>query len=426
MTKKTILLIEDDPKTEAGIREVLGEYELKAVSSAEAAGASIRERNPDLVIIDYDLRGIDGLRVFRQIHLLVPQVKVIMLSVANNITLAVTATKAGVADFLRKPVEAGALRLSVEKNLVGLPEAFPGPAEVVWLQGESDTVKKLYVDIQRALAASRNLILTGERGIEKGKLVEFMHACSLKKRRKLRTLDLSSFRRENLEAFFWAAAQEIMAEPEIGSPRGEEDRCGTLYLENIGTLDENFKRSVFEFFRRRKGNIDKEVLVIVGVYSYGEVQADMTEGYAEVGIPPLRERKEDLPYLLGDYLRFFSAKHNKKARGFSTELLEYLSAYDYPGNYEELEHLIEQGVLLASSEVLELKDIPLHFKAILAVSMKKAFRSGKLSFEEARREFEEDLYRVLLSKSDGDVAAAARFLDLPRTVLAERLENFFN
>ena len=414
--------MEDDPKTESSIREILGEYDLRMVSKLEALEDSIRETMPDLVIIDYDLKERDGLQVFRQIHPLIAKLNVIMLSAANNISLAVTATKLGVSDFLRKPIDARQLRLSVEINISRGEEVFIGPAEAEWLHGASEEIKKFYANVREVLSTHKNLILFGERGIEKESVIEFIHAQSLKRKRKLITLDLSSFRRENLEAHFWVTLQEIMAKPEVGSIQNEEERCGIIYLENVESLDENFKLSIFEFFRERKPKIDEKIIAIIGVYDRADIPAEKIKDYAQVEIPPLRKRKEDLPHLLGYYLKLYAAKYNKEVKSFSADLLDFLTVYDYPGNYKELERLIEQGVLLSSSEILELKDFPLDFEWILKVSVKRAFRAGRLSLEEARKEFEKNLYKSLLSKTGWDVAVAARFLDIPKTILTERLE----
>lgn len=414
--KKTILLIEDDAKVEAKIKDILNEYGVEAAAKPEAAAEYLSKNKPDLVILDLDLKGHDGLQLFRQMHSLVPQAKIIILSASNDIPLSVSATKLGAADFLRKPIVAEQLLASVRGSISAGEEIIVHPARAGWLQGESQGLREMYSGIRRALPAFNNLILFGERGIEKKDVVEFIHANSLKRKRKLQVLDLSSFRRENLETYFWVTVRELMMEPEIGSVQNEEDRVGTLYLENIEDLEESFKLSVFDFFKERKGKVDREILAIIGVYDKIEVK-----GYVPVGIPPLRERRDDLPYLISHYLKLYARKHNRPVRGISADLLNFLAAYDFPGNFRELECLIEGAVLLTHSEVLEPMDVPQDIKALTEVAIKKALRGGK-GLEEATREFEGNLYDLLLSKTGGDVAAAARFLDVPRTVVAERID----
>jgi len=244
--------------------------------------------------------------------------------------------------------------------------------------------------------------------------VELIHAHSLKRKRKLQVLDLASFRRENMESFFWGTVKELMAEPDVGAVQNEEDRTGTLYLENLESIDQSFKLSIFDFFRERKGKVDKEILALIGIREKDVLQPESLRDFTFVEIPPLRERKEDLSHLISHYLKLYSVKHDKKVKGVSADFLDFAAAYDYPGNFRELECLMEQAVLRAASENLDLKDISLDFNGLLEVSRKKAARGGP-------EEFEKDLCNLLLAKTGGDVSAAARFLDMPRTVLNERI-----
>jgi DNA-binding NtrC family response regulator len=405
---KKILLIEEDPKIEAGVAAALAEYEVEVVGGEQAAD-HLQKSRPDLIIFDIDLKAGDGLQLFRQVHLLAPQIKILVLSVSNNIPQAVALTKMGAADFLRKPLVAEQLKAAVRAGLAAEETVFGPAAGVGWLQGESPKLKKLYSDIQSALAASNNIVLFGEKGIEKKDLVKLIHAHSLKRKRKLQVLDLASFRRENMEAFFWGTVKELMAEPDLGAVQNEEDRTGTLYLENLESIDQSFKLSIFDFFRERKGKVDKEILALIGICEKSVIPLDNF-----VEIPPLRERKEDLPHLISHYLKLYSVKHNKKVKGVSADFLDFVAAYDYPGNFRELECLMEQAVLRAASETLDLADISLDFNGLVEVSIKKASRGGL-------EEFEKDLCGLLLAKTGGDVAAAARFLDMPRTVLNERI-----
>lgn len=424
MEKKTILLVEDDPKTEAGIRDALaGEYHIEVAARAELAEAFIEKKKPDLILIDYDLIGTDGLHVFKKVHALAPQIKAIMLSLSNHIPLAVSAAKLGVADFLRKPIEAMQLRKSVESNLSPAEQIFVWPSGIEWLHGDSAGIKTFYAEVQKALLLPRNWALFGEPGIGLESVAAFAHANSLKRKRKLKIMDLASFRRQDLEAHFWAAVQEIMGEAEIGSVINEEDRCGTLYLKNIETLEENFRMSVLDYFKERKGKIDREILVIIGLRSKETVPADRLKNYLPVEVPPLRRRKEDIPYLLHYYLKYYSEKNEKDLKGISSALLDFAALYDYPGNYKELERMMEGAVLASTSPVLELKDLLLDFRVILEGALKDILRSGELSFSAAKERFEKTLYEILLSKNEGDVAAAARYLDIPKTVLMERLES---
>jgi DNA-binding NtrC family response regulator len=418
--KKLILLIEDDPKTEAAIKEALGkEYGLETAKNAKAAAESLEKRSPDLIIIDFDLKGEDGLQVFSQLG---APVRVIMLSASSSIPLAVQATKLGVSEFLRKPVNPEQLREAVERNISRKERKLRGIKDNELLLGESLPLKQMLAQIQEVLRKKEDIILIGEQGVPKEKLARFIHENGPRSERKMACLDLASFRRENLEAHFWSTLQELMALPESSSLQNEEDRCGTVFLNNLDNLDEHFLLSILNFLKERRGRIDKSIRAIIGMR--GKENGSLKD-FVRVEIPALRERREDIPLLLQAYLKRYCARYSRSLEFISTEVLDLLAGYDFPGNYSELDKLVREAVLTADSDKLELEHFPLHFRELLAVSLKQGLRQN-LTLEEAKRGFEKKLYQVLLSKSGKDRGAVARFLDIPKTVLAERLENLLD
>ena len=416
--KKTILLITDEAAVEQAAAGALAEFSLTTCRSAGEAARLIGQKKPALVIIDYDLKGSDGLQVFRQLRPLVPYTNFIMLSLANDIPLAVRAAKLGVADLLKKPLAAKELRGVVEKNIASSEELVFAAPETAWLQGASPALKKMFELAGEALLARTNIVLVAERGIDKSDVAEYAHRRGLKRKSQLRVIDLAAFRRENLEGSFWAAAQEAVGKN--GSAVDEEDRCGTLYLENIESLEESFRRSIFEFFKEPKAKFDPEVLVLIGLYDRKSLPQELAKNYFEIEVPPLRERQADLSLLIARGLSGFARLHDRKVRAVSGDLLYLLGLYDWPGNYHELDALLEIGVLAAGSEVLEIKDLPLDFRALMSAAVRAAHIKGRLSLEEAKRWLEKLTYKTLLEKTSGDQGAVARFLDLPKTTLAER------
>ena len=419
MSRKQIFIIEDDPKTEASLREILGkDFELEGVGSDVAAVAYLTNRHPDLIIIDYDLKAKDGLQLFKELR---PLSKVIMLSFTDNISIAVAAAKAGVAEFVRKPVEAGLLREAVNRNIRRPEEKVVWGEGMEWLRGESLRMKQMLNEILAAIKTGKNLILIGERGIEKDKLVQFIHSNGLKKERKIVTLDLSSFRRESLEAHFWMTMQDFVAKPVTTSVLNEADLCGTLFLEKVDSLDDLFKTMLFNFFQE-KNKIDQNVRLVMGLYEPTALQKQKTEGWIRIEIPTLRERKEDIPYLMNLYLKRYALFYNKNINRISTELLDFLVSYDFPGNYLELERMIQAAVLNAAGEVLEMKHLPLAMEALLQSSLKK-YLGEYAPLEKAKRSFEKNLYAVLLDKAEGDHTQVAQFVDLPKTALSERFKD---
>ncbi|MFH1683590.1 MAG: response regulator [Candidatus Margulisiibacteriota bacterium] len=419
MARKTILLIAEDHKTAASIKEILGhQFHLEIVKGSKPAITAIEKKTPDLIIIDFDLRGEDGLQIFKELG---TTVKVIMLSVSGSIPLAVSATKQGIAEFLRKPVDPEQLKKAVEINIAKEEIKLHWTDEMEWLKGGGPALKRMFDAIQAALRENKDIILFGERGIPKDVVAEFVHNNGPKKESRIAKVDVASFRKETLEAHFWATIQELMSLPKADSIQDEEDRCGTIYLNNIGNLDELFRLSIFNFFSGRR----KSIRVIIGINDKNEIPKLKLKGFAEIVVPPLRERKEDLPHLLRLHLKRYSEKYGKSVAFISRELLDFLAAYDYPGNYAELERVIENAVLAASSNNLEVDNFPFDYQGLLCAAQKKGLEEN-LTLEEAQKHFEKELYYILLKKTKGDSSKVARFLDVPKTVLAERIEDLLD
>jgi len=416
MNSKKILIIEDNPKVEAQLQELLSEFKLFSASNLAEVNASLEAERFDLIIIDHDLKAEAGLSLFRRIQHQIPQAKVIMLAANNDIPLAVTATKLGITDFFQKPVPPEAFRAAVVRYLTQTEEPASPRAAVPWLRGQSQTLKQFFADLAAAVATTSNLLLVGEPGIDKRAAVDYIHAQSNYPNKKIVAFDLLSFK--NQEASFWMTIQEAMAEPAPGAHQAEEERCGTLFLNNFSRMEKGFQLSLISFFSDRKARLDKRVLVVIGC---DQLQGVEPQKFATLILPVLRQRKDDLPQLLAEYLALAAVKYDRQIVGLTPELLSCLMDFDFPGNYLELENMIDQAVLSLSSGTIGLKELPLNIAALLNVVDNKCARQGRLALREAKQVMEKELLAILEKKNGGDKAQTARFLDLPQTVVTDRI-----
>lgn len=416
MSAKTILLIEDEAKTATALKDYLKrQYHIELVKNAEQAGALLSKKRPDLIIIDFDLKGEDGLQVFKKLG---TTVKVIMLSGSGSIPLVVSATKLGVAEFLRKPLDAEQLKQAVSRNLPKESQRLKWSSSVDWLKSTSPAVKQMLDQVQDALPQNEDIALIAERGIPAAAVAEFIHQNSSQARRQLIKVDVAAFRREDLEQHFWTTIQELMALPDQNSVKDPADRCGTIYLENISRLDEPFQITIFKFFKERRGKTDKSIRAIIGLDNENKFAKDLRV----INIPPLRERREDLPRLFELYVKNAAKRFGKPVNFVAVSVLDWLASYDWPGNFQEMASLIEEAVLAATSNKLEPLNFPLNYRGLITQAQHGAVLEN-LNLQQARQRFEKILYPVLLKKMKGDKAQLSRFLDVPRTTLAERLDN---
>jgi len=415
LNKTAIVLFSDDHELPPIVREAMREWDVQLAPDLETARELVRLQPAALVILDNDLKAIDGLTAFRQLRLVAPDLKVLMLSSANDIPLAVSAAKLGVADFLKKTFALSQLKEAIERLSGGISKPFVS-LRTDWGKGEG--LKKLYAEIQTL--SSNNIILFGETGIDIGPVAELIHQNGRQRSRRFERIDLASFKRENLEAYFWTSVQELLAAPTAAALQDEDERCGTLYLENFDRLDQGFKSSILEFFRKRKESLDQSTVIVIGTEAQ-ELLAAQSAGYTKLVIPALRERKGDFPFILAAYLQRLAVACDKNILGISSEAISFLAAYDFPGNYRELEALVEKAVLNCRGEVVSLADISVDYETYKEIFLKKARFEGLVSLDEVRRAFEAGLFNFLALKNGDDLGGLARYFDLPRTAVADRM-----
>ncbi|MFH1826194.1 MAG: sigma 54-interacting transcriptional regulator, partial [bacterium] len=327
--------------------------------------------------------------------------------------------KLGVVDFLRKPLVAAELKKSISENIRGEKQQLAWSSGQRWLLGEGPRIKKLLAGVELALAQNKDVVICAAKGIERTSLAELIHNNSPKKG-KLVVIDLNQFRQETLETHFWATVRKLISLPDANSPQGLAERCQTLLLDNLDSLEEHFRLSLLKYFQQNK---NRTLRIILGFAGHNSPEG--LENSIRLEIPSLSDRQEDLPGLLADSLSFYAQKYNKKINSISAEALQVLGAYDWPGNYLELAKLIEGGVLNAAAAELSLADLPLGLPELIRILGRHAWLEN-LPLKDAQREFEKTLYQLLLAKTNNDLARAARFLDVPKTFLVERIENLVN
>ncbi|MDI6730990.1 MAG: response regulator [Candidatus Margulisbacteria bacterium] len=423
MASQLILLISSDSAATGSLQEILGgQYKFEIASDNPSAVSLLQNQEPDLVFIDHDLKSGDAMHIFHDVQALRTDVNVIMFSAQNNIPLAVAAAKAGVAEFLQKPFQAEQVKETVSRNLAKKEIRLVIPQNADWLAGESPARQELLDSLRQAIFTNADAVVFAERGIDKNSTAEIIHNSGPRKKRKLVSLDLSAFKKEAQEASFWTLLQEIMALPDSNSVVEEKDRCGTIFFDRVEQAEAHFRQALVSFLKDRRSKIDKSIRVVFGIKSDGIESIQEIDKFIKIALPPLKVRKEDLPFILERFVSRYSGQYNKSVGGISFELLNLLVNYDFPGNYRELEKIVQSAVLAATGDKLELKDLPLDFIALLKIELKE-LADRELSLSMAKREFEGKLYKLLLDKMQGDDGKVARFLDIPRSTLNQRIED---
>jgi len=421
--KKHLLLIEDDPKVSSFVSETLdGEFLVSPAASLGDAEKAVSEKKFDVAIYDYDLKG-GGLEGYRKLRRTAPALPVIMISDLGDIAVAVSAAKLGVKDVLMKPLEADRFREAVERNAA--KEKRPSALRLdkvsggEWMSGFGEKISLMLSELRAAASGNADVVMCAEDGINVASVAELLHFCGRLSDRPFSSIDLRSFSRDSAEALFWSTVRGVM----------KEGGCGTVLLKNTQALDEHFVISILDFLGKRRSGAAPE-----GVDSSGRVVISSNDpvqiaelgargrlsGFSEIHVPPLRDRRDDMPLLAAAFMSKYSSRYGRNVGAISSEVLEFLSAHGWPGNYSELELFIKLAVLNCSAGVLTMKDLPVNFEALSENFLRKTASGGCLGLEALKEGYERALYGAVLENFGGDVNRAADFLDVPGPVFSER------
>jgi len=398
--KKNILLIEDESKASSEITEILGKtFNIKEAKTLKEAIGYIKAEEFQLIIFDHDIKTGGGLDGYKKIRSVKPHANVLMVSSLGDISLAVAATKLGVNDFLRKPLEQTKFINSVE-TISSREQMFSLNLNHIenseWLRGISEEMKIFFSNLEKAVSSYNDIVLFGEPGIDKYSATNLAHNAGSLKNRKIIPINLLSFNEKTAEAHFWTTIQEILGD-KLGKT-DEKNLCGTVLLNGIEKLDEFFAISILEFLKKRKNSsdferIDKAMKVVLS-FEDPEKLADLEakgflKNFSKLYLPPLRRRREDMAIIADELIVKYSAKYDKKIEAISTNLLKFFMVYDWPGNYREFELVVSASVLKAASEIITIKDVPINIDMVQRENLIEAKMNKGVSLEGLRKRFKQ-------------------------------------
>lgn len=412
--KRTILVVDDDES----ILEVLdarlsaGGYATLSARSAEK-GLELLERTPvDLVISDMRMPGMGGKGLLEKVATERPNLPVIMLTAYGTIPDAVASVKTGAVDYMTKPFEGeellarvgsilnGSVRVSAQPS--ARPAPGPAPADRRLWGGKSQSMKRLFDLIEKVAPTDVTVLINGESGTGKEKVSRIIHERSHRASGPFVVVDCGSTPAGLLESELFGHVKGSFTHA-VRDKRGliEEASGGTLLLDEIGNISSEMQTRLLRFLQertiRRIGDT-KEISIDCRVLAAtnADLQAMVKEGsfredlyfrlkVITMVVPPLRERKEDIPALTQRFVEAFSKANGMPTVAITDEAMQILMDYSWPGNVRELKHVIEAGVVLSSGGIMQPED--LHLEPVdepIAAATEEA-GGAALSLEESEK-----------------------------------------
>jgi len=444
----TVLVVDDEPGVRASIRVILeGTCEVLEAETGADALELLRAREVDLVMLDQRMPGEPGIDVLPRVKAADPSTVVVLATAVHDVRTAVEALKRGAYDYITKPfdvddilmlVERALEKRALERQVLCLRSAL-APSGLATdgfegLVGRHPDMVRIYQLITQVAATTTTVLITGESGTGKELVARAVHARSGRSAQPFVAINVAAIPETLLEselfghergAFTGAVARRL--------GKFELAHGGTIFLDEIGSLRLDLQTKLLRALQEREierlgGSrpipIDVRVLAATNVNLRQAVRdrAFRDDLYyrlsvVPIHVPPLRERREDVPRLVEHFVRKFARESHRDVRGVSAGALDALTRYDWPGNVRELENVIHRAVVLAGGPVVHLQDVPLDVAMPETVAV---LARDTVPLREACDQFERQYVLRTLERLSWNVSRAARQLGVHRnTVLAK-------
>lgn len=403
-------------------------YRVTAVTSAEAALTQLQLERPQLVLSDVRLPGKDGLALFDDIRAQHPSLPVILLTAHGTIPDAVEATERGVFTYLTKPFDGKALLDKIAEALALSAPVYPAQrgSPQAWqtkIISRSSRMAEALAEAQMVAHSDASVMLRGESGTGKEMLAQAIHQASARAAKPFIAVNCGAIPEALLESELFGHVKGAFTDA-VSSHKGlfQAADGGTLLLDEIGDMPPALQVKLLRVLQEhevRPVGASQSIPINVRIISatHRDLDAAMASGdfradlyyrlnVVTLTLPPLSERREDIPLLANHFLVTLAAKYDKRLSGFAPEALKALGLAAWPGNVRQLYNVVEQVCALSTTPLVPL------------ALVQRALRSPSvpvLTFAEAKQRFERDYLVGLLKLTDGNVADAARLADRNRT-----------
>jgi two-component system nitrogen regulation response regulator NtrX len=445
-TRAKILVVDDDHATGQILAKILrGENHHATLSySAQEAKARIDENPPDLILMDLQLPDIDGIKLAHNIIKSHPVIPIILVSAFATISKAVMATKMGVYDFLEKPFERDRLLLTI-RNALSWRNAQQQQLDRLKHQtfacfkmvGQSPSIKQVFSLIERVSPLDSPVLILGENGVGKELVALAIHNNSTRANKPLVKINCPSIPETLIESELFGHKRGSFTGAAVDySGRLYQADKGTLFLDEIGELSLSAQANLLRFLESGEiQRIGSSEIHIVNVRIIAATNRDLKKMVDKgdfrkdlyyrlcvfpIAIPPLRERRDDIPVLLNHFISEYTEKHGTLKPQLTQAARHQLYGYAWPGNVRQLQHFVERMMILYNEPVLDIE----HIRHLLSdLQDPDQVSQGLVSLKKARETFERQYITTVLVETEGNVAKAAQILQVDRANLYRKLHH---
>jgi two-component system, NtrC family, response regulator AtoC len=441
--KGTILVVEDEEK----LRRVV-ELQLKGAGFDVDQAGNVEDAmrladRADVILTDLRLPGVSGLELLANLRRQDSHTPVIVMTAFGSIETAVEAMKAGAVDFLPKPFSLDHLMTVVNKALElrtlrdenrELRAELSQRYQFDNIVGRSESMREIFTTITRVAPTRATVLLCGESGVGKDMIARAIHHHSPRADRPFVKINCTALPENLMESELFGYEKGAFTGANTSKPgKFEQADTGTVFLDEIGDVPASVQVKLLRILQEREferlgsnkvKHIDVRVLAATNV----DLRAALEQGtfredlyyrlnVLPINIPPLRERKEDIPYLAGFFVKKLGKDLGSPVQSISDAAMQRLLEYHWPGNVRELENVLERSMVLANGAVLEAGDVKLDMAPAARFTVADNFLPEGTTLDQ----YEQSIIREALKRANGNKSQAARMLGLTRNALRYRL-----
>ncbi len=454
VTKRTsVLIVDDDPGHLVSVKTITRSwgYQVDTANDGSAAVERVKSTPVDLILMDVRMTQLSGIEALKQIKIFNPAIPVVIMTAYSSVDSAVEAIKAGAYDYLIKPLDFDLLKLTIERagehaglkeeNRV-LKEHLRSDYDIANIIGRSRPMQHLLEMVAMTAPSDATVLITGASGTGKELIARSLHFNSPRKENPLVVVNCAAITETLLESELFGHEKGAFT----GADKRREGRFmqadrGTIFLDEIGETSPTMQAKLLRVLQEKElqrvgGEETLKVDVRVIAATNRDLEKDVSEGKFREDLfyrlnvmplimPPLKERREDIPLLAQHFLKIFAQKNRKTIKGFVPMAMDMLIHYDWPGNVRELENAIERAVILATGEHITEKQLPLNVTEPYEGRIDQPIGAKQiLDGTHSLVDIEKEAILAALEASSGNKAKAARRLGITRKTLHNKLKNY--
>jgi two-component system, NtrC family, nitrogen regulation response regulator NtrX len=449
--KPRILVVDDEAEIRRSVRMILEYegYDVQEASSGPEGIALIERDTPDLVFLDIKMPGLDGLEALQKIRQTNETLPVVMISGHGTVSTAVEATKLGAFDFIEKPLASERVLVTIRNALDSTRlrdenRTLKRAAETRYqMVGESPALRHVWDAIKRAAPTNATVLLLGESGVGKELIARAIHRNSLRSRERFVQVNCAAIPEELIESELFGHEKGSFTgatEKQIG--KFEQADRGTIFLDEIGDMSAKTQAKVLRVLQ--EGEVERlgsartiKVDVRVIAATNKDLEAEIEKGtfredlyfrlsVIPIRVPPLRDRREDIPALVRHFVDLFSRENNRRPQRFTPAALEFLQKARWKGNVRELRNTVERLLIMTPGDAIDVDDL----RDVVRLDAKPASGGDGGGAEKpgTLREFKESAERKFLveklRENGWNISKTAEVIGTPRSNLYKKLEQY--